>query len=369
MVAFLSDRQIQWLRLRSQQLEQPGSGDAVSVLADLCGAQAQDSSAGTLSAGLRGSRFTVADIDHARASARSLVRVWSLRGTIHFHPTQDIDWLLPLLRPYAIERGRSVRTRLGLDQAACDSYLDELRAVMSGQGLLSGQDISRLLAGRGIHLPADARLLLMNYASWKGLICMGPERSARPTYVLLDEWITPGTPLERSEALQRLVLRYLTAFAPATPEDCACWSGLPLTEIRATWQALAGQLLAVEHRSKILWLRKDRSAWLDEPLPAQPTVQLVPAFDTYLLGYKNRELLISPRDVPRIYAGSMIYPSLLIDGRVQGMWSLKKHRQQQHVTIQPFVELSQPVLEGLAQARTNLERFLAAPITWQVQAV
>ena len=367
MVISLSDRQVNWLRLRAQRLSPQGVGDATRLLHDLCCVQAQDSPAGTLSLGVRGCAFTSADVDRARELDRSIIRIWSLRGTVHFHTTSDVGWLLPLLRPNFIGKGRSIRARYGLDDATCDRHLDELRLLMAGKGAMTGNEITIGLEERGVHLMDGARLFLMHYAAWKGLICMGPQRSAKPTYALLDEWITPGEALPREEALKTLAYRYLAAYAPATPEDCACWSGLPLTEIRAAWNALSGQLFAVENGGRTLWMLKDQQGWLDKPLPATPIVHLLPAFDTYLLGYKNRELIISAEYARRIYEGSMIYPTLLVDGCVQGRWMSKKRNTFLEVTMEPFVELTAAIMNGVEAAVADLERFVGMPVNFSVR--
>jgi hypothetical protein len=75
-------------------------------------------------------------------------------------------------------------------------------------------------------------------AALEGVICFGPNRGREPTYVLLADWIASGSVLPPEKALAELAYRHLSAYAPATPEDFAVWSGLSLTEARAAWQQM-----------------------------------------------------------------------------------------------------------------------------------
>jgi len=47
-------------------------------------------------------------------------------------------------------------------------------------------------------------------------------------------------------------------------------------------------------------------------------VRLLPVFDNYLVGYRERDLLIDAADRPHVYAGGIIRPTVLLDGRVIG---------------------------------------------------
>jgi len=97
-----------------------------------------------------------------------------------------------------------------------------------------------------------------------------------------------------------------------------------------------------------------------------PIVRLLPGFDTYLLGYRSRNLVVSPRYARRINAGGgIITPTLVIDGRAAGTWKLKRHRSGVDVVLEPFEELAveiQPALEAEVQ---DIARFLGGPARLQ----
>jgi hypothetical protein len=66
---------------------------------------------------------------------------------------------------------------------------------------------------------------------------------------------------------------------------------------------------------------------MPDPQDLSPSAHLLPAFDEYLVGYKDREAVLDPEDVKRINpGGGILNPTIIIDGRVVGTWKriLKK---------------------------------------------
>lgn len=77
----------------------------------------------------------------------------------------------------------------------------------------------------------DTNLLWRN--AQEALICLGALRGKQQTFVLLDEWVPAGKPLDREEALAKLVLRYFVSHGPATVRDFVWWSGLTAKDAQA----------------------------------------------------------------------------------------------------------------------------------------
>jgi hypothetical protein len=111
-----------------------------------------------------------------------------------------------------------------------------------------------------------------------------------------------------------LARRYVRAFGPAEPEDFAAWSGLPLRDARASWSPA----------------RRSRTA---EPDP--PVVRLLPAFDTYLLGYRSRNFCVPAEHAREVWpGGGIVRPTVIRNGRCIGTW----RRAGAQVEIHPFGE-------------------------------
>src|SRR5207302_5118719 len=118
---------------------------------------------------------------------------------------------------------------LGLSEELCVRGMGMIRNVLASQGPLTRTELIERLATNGIHLEGQARPHLLARAALEGLICLGPDRGAEPTYVLLKDWIDQdhtGHSLSEDAAYAELTRRYLSAYGPATPGDQAAWSGL-----------------------------------------------------------------------------------------------------------------------------------------------
>lgn len=139
----------------------------------------------------------------------------------------------------------------------------------------------------------------------------------------------------------RLAQRYLAGFGPAGAEDFAAWSGLPLGAAR--------QAFEVQTRAPEVQTRAE----------AGPGVRLLGHFDTYLLGYRSRELAVPPEFDRQIQAGGgFIMPAVLVGGRVVGTWRQQQRAGRIEVSVQPFTTLAKRVLPGLRREVADLGRFL-----------
>src|SRR5690606_11729973 len=114
------------------------------------------------------------------------------------------------------------------------------------------------LARRGITLTGQARPYLIQYAALQGFVCCGPDRDGEPTYVLLDDWVPHYEPVKREVALAELARRYLIGYGPASREDLAAWSGLPLRDVNLASSSIASELIELEAGDTPLWLPQAR---------------------------------------------------------------------------------------------------------------
>jgi hypothetical protein len=372
MTISLSNKHVRFLRLRTQRLTQQPLGDVTGVMQvvkEVCGIQAQDASAAALAVRARSAGLVAADVEQACVQKRTIIRTWGPRGTLHLLASDDLDWLLPLIGPVFVAGDRRRREELGLSEDICTRGIRIIRNVLASQGPLTRAELFEQLAIHGIHLEGQARPHLLFQAALEGLICLGPDRGAEPTYVLLNNWIDrqhKGHPLSEDEAYTELTRRYLSAYGPATPEDQAAWSGLPLSKIRAAWLRMADQFIEIEFAGATAWMLKAHAPLLDELPSDTPIVRLLPRFDIYLLGYRTRGLAVQPQYAKRINAGGgIIHPTVLVDGRVVGTWKSKREKSQLVVMVEPFEQLTPEVYAGLEAEVTDLGRFLGVKVTLQ----
>ncbi|HEV2472214.1 MAG TPA: winged helix DNA-binding domain-containing protein [Ktedonobacteraceae bacterium] len=363
----LNKVQTRFLRQYAQRLtpRQPGES-AAQVVKDVCGIQAQDARAAALSIRSRGAGLVAADIEQARVQDRSIARAWGPRGTLHLLASEDLGWLLMLFGPVFIAGDRARRLELGLDDETSARGVREIRDILADQGPLTRDELVEQLAARGLRLEGQARPHLIFYAALQGILCLGPDRGSKPTYVLLDDWLghIDSTTLSREAACAELARRYISAYGPASRDDMAAWSGLPISEIRAAWKHIANSLLEVEIAGQPAWMLKSHLARLDEFSVDHPIVHLLAAFDTYLLGYRSRDMLVEQQYAKRINAGGgMIRPALLVDGRAAGTWQYSPKRKRLDVLVVPFEPLASAVLSGMEEEVGDVARFLEIEAT------
>jgi hypothetical protein len=94
-------------------------------------------------------------------------------------------------------------------------------------------------------------------------------------------------------------------------------------------------------------------------LPAPGQVRLLGAFDTYVLGYANRDFAVAPDHGRGINTrgGGMIEPVIARDGELLGTWRLARKQKRAEVALQPFAGLKPSVREAIDAEIEDLARF------------
>jgi hypothetical protein len=336
----------------------PGAPDAASAVTLAAGLQAQDAPASRLGVRVRTARVTDADV-LAAIRDRTVVRTWLMRNTIHLVAARDVRWLTAVLGPMIRRRFQTVRwPALGLTPELLE------RAAAATPDVLTGRRLDRrafaaALADHGVAIPTDgqAPTHLLVHLSTIGLVCRATDRGRDATFALLDEWVPDrrNAGPRGDDALAELARRYFAAFSPATPADFTAWSGLPSSRAIAL---IREELTPVDVDGRPGYR-------LGEVAPRRG-VRLLPAFDNYLLGHRDRGALIGADRVPEVYVGGIIRPTLLVDGGVAGRWRLVRTRKDATVELTPFGTLGRKVSAGVEAEVADLARFLTLPVALRV---
>ncbi len=298
------------LRLRNQQIAEQDFRTPAQVVAHLGAIQAQDYAGGKWAIGLRLPNISEADIDDAIAD-RTIVRTWPMRGTLHFVPASDVPWMLDLTASRVVAGNAGRYRQLELDERTFGAARDVLVKALSSGKEVTRQGIYRLLEGAGIKLegggPLDSGqirgLHILAYHAQTGLICYGRHQGKQPAFALLDEWVPRTRTLDRDEALGELAKRYFTSHGPATVQDFAWWSGLPLRDVRA------GAELAALHIDRMRIDGVEYFIGASTPVQTRDShsLHLLPPFDEYTVAYTGtaaRSSRLSTRSWPAAAACS-----------------------------------------------------------------
>ncbi len=349
------------LRAAAQLLHRPAAiRDPVEVARTIAGVQAQDVNAGPLTFRSRSRRLTAADIDRARTEERSLLRTWVMRMTIHLIPTDDAGWMLPLFEP-GIERwSRRRLEQLGMPAKEVEKALRVARRTIEREGAVTPPQLRARIAAAGVTLDQQTGLHLIRLAVTSGLACLGPDRGRTTCLVLREEWLGKMPRFDPDAALAELARRYLGAFGPATDRDFAYWSGLPLGRVREGLGSIASQLEESKLGDLTLLSLRDRRP----RLPRAGQVRMLGAFDTYMLGYADRDFALPSEHRAHLKAGGggWLRPVIVRDGVVIGGWSYRRKGGRVEVEVRDPDKLSAADRKAIDAEVADIERFEGSPV-------
>ncbi|MGH2663587.1 MAG: winged helix DNA-binding domain-containing protein [Actinomycetota bacterium] len=230
----------------------------------------------------------------------------------------------------------------------------EIRRILKRDAPLTRPQLAERLRRKGIRTDGQAIAHLVWLAAAEGVCCYGPEIDGEPAFVLLDEWVGARRPLDRDAALAELAVRYLRSHGPATVADLAGWSGIKASDANHAWQAIENRLKEVPVGRNSLWTIKSQRG---EARPG--LVRLLPAFDEYVLGWKDRGLVVPSQHWKKINAGGgWLHPMILSDGRAVGTWATERGDDGLDVRTRPFSALGLAMRKGVQAEAKDIGLFL-----------
>jgi hypothetical protein len=255
-------------RAAAQLLHRP-PGSAADAVRHLVAVQAQDARSARLAV-----RARVTGFDPSQLDTEAFAVTWLLRGTLHLVHVDDLPWLHALAPPPEAPRLR----QLGVDEA----MVGAVRAALP---------FTRAEAGELFGLRGQAVPHLLKLASLRGVCMQDLGGRFRPVEL---------PPVTREQALRELARRYAVAHPGADRRDLARWSGVGVRELEhpivADDEALA---------------------------PPETPPRLLPAFDPYLLGWRDRGFAVPEPLAARVFpGGGMFRATAVVDGRVCGTWTV-----------------------------------------------
>jgi hypothetical protein len=297
--------------------------------------QAQDPRGVRLAIRARTRAPALEDFERALTDERSLIITSLNRFTLHLVRAEDYFWLHALTTAPLATANRTRLAQEGVSPAAAERAVTLIERALAADGPLGRDALRERLQAAGIPTAGQALVHILALASLRGLIVRGPMAGNIQAFVLVRDWLGPAPRFDRDRALAELARRYLAGHGPATDRDLARWAGLPLRDVRAGLQRIAGEL--GERRDGLLTLRAAR-----RPAPLPPP-RLLGAFDPALLGWASRTFLTAGHD-ERIISGGVFRPFALVRGQVAAVWRLRGPE----VAVEPFAALSERERHALA---------------------
>ena len=362
------------IRVHSQLIEGSRASNPHDVVAHLLAMQAQDYAGATWAIGLRLPDSTLADVERALADG-GVVRTWPMRGTLHFLAAEDVHWLLALLTPRILARAAARERQLELDAATFDRARELFSAALVGGRRLTRPDAMALLEAGGVSAADQRGYHIVWRLAQEGLLVVGPMESRQQTFRLLAEWVPaeksslpPDAP--REELTAALAARYFHGHGPATVDDLARWAGITKREAAAALDAAASGLESGEYDGARYWFAPEaaRSAagTTKRGSGARPhSVQLLPGFDEYMLGYIGRGHQLGEHLVAygsKVAANGMLAPTVVVGGRAIAIWKRKLTAREVTFALTEFQPLTATERAAVAAEEARYARFMGRTI-------
>ena len=294
---------------------------------------------------------------------RGAVRIALMRGTVHLVTARDCLRLRPVIQPRldrVVTTGLFGRQLAGLDLAAIAAAG---RALIDEQPRTSAE-LAPLLAERW---PGrEPRALTEVVRSLVACVQVPPRavwgRTGQPRLTSAEAWL--GRPLDAEPAPDRVILRYLAAFGPASVLDMQSWSGL----------TRLAELVARLRPELRVFRGEDGRELFDLPEAPRPgpdvaaPVRLVAEFDNLILAHADRTRILSRAAQAKVYRRPNAFPGVvLIDGFVAGSWRLQQRRGTAVLAIEQFGPWASADTSAAADEGGRLLAFAAPDAEHDVQ--
>ena len=278
-----------------------------------------------------------------------------MRGTLHLHPADELPLWYAARRavgassddPEGLEAWRDphgvLHPALGADdvKATRAAVWDALDGRCLRRDELAEEVVKRVG-------PRARQRLLSGFAFFLAELCQGPPQGAKVTFVRPDQWIHGWRDVEERAALLEVCRRYLRTYGPARPGDFREWFSSPAfrpADARALFDALGDELEEVDVEGRHAHVLAGDTAF-----PAQQhSLRLLPEYDVYIMGFREREQLV-PESVRRHvaahgrgrYEGPAGIPFVLVNGVAAGLWKRKKRGKRLELQVSPTRGLTRP---------------------------
>ncbi|HYG59337.1 MAG TPA: crosslink repair DNA glycosylase YcaQ family protein [Symbiobacteriaceae bacterium] len=261
--------QVLAFRLDSHHLTERLPPGSLLRAAAACGLQDSPPGSAALALHARVARLTPTDVVRALAVDKTLVTMWSMRGSPYLFPARDAApftlGLLPedeaSLRFFLLGMEQGLE-RMGMSATEVVAHTElAVHHVLDGRVVSNKQQLDHELAGWVARRLTAVQLAVWNspspYAenqslgealvsfalrplSLQGRICFAPRTGTGASFVRFDQWVGEPMPAAHSQqARAELVRRYLRCYGPSTSGHFAEWAGISPAQAGRMWRLVA----------------------------------------------------------------------------------------------------------------------------------
>jgi hypothetical protein len=331
-----------------QHLLQRSAMPAADMIEHLVGMQAQNPLDPYIALWSRLEDFRP-DALSALVEGRRAVRLGLMRGTLHLATARDALALWPVMAPVM------ARSWVSSPFSKQLQGIDVEAVVAAGRRLLEEAPRTTSALGALLHErwpERDATSLAYAVRFLLAIVQVPPRGlwggTGQPNWTTLESWL--GRPLHSEARPDEVVLRYLSAFGPATVSDIRTWSWL--TGLREVVERLRPRLITFQDEAGRELFDLPDAPRPDPATPAPP--RFLPEYDNLLLSHADRARIIPETALGRAtgWVGTF-----LLDGFLAGQWRIERGKARTSLVLDPFQPLTEDQRSQLLEEAGRLLAF------------
>jgi hypothetical protein len=344
------------IRLQSQQISVHDFKKPEDIVAWMGAMQAQDFAMAKWAVGLRLKNSTEQQVQEAIDDGK-IIRTHALRPTWHFVTPENIYWMLEISAPQIKTQMRSRDKQLGLSEKIYSKSNSIIEKALLKNKFLDRDEIVKELSKAKIATDEYRSGHLLLRAELDGIVCSGPTKNKKQTYALLSERVPHYKKLAREEALAKLAQSYFSSHGPATLKDFAWWSGLRMKDVNDAVNPVKKNFIAENVDGETYYFNDSFSK-----IKKNNTIFLLPAYDEFLISYKNRNAsLLLEHKQHALSQNGIFRPVIVINGQAAGIW--KRTFSKDKVIIEPdFFRNIKPAKDSLKKEAQQFGDFLGKKV-------
>ncbi len=347
------------IRLASQQIAGTKLKTAKDIVNWMGAMQAQDFNMAKWAIGVRLPGSTEKIIEDA-INKGEIIRTHLLRPTWHFVSPEDIYWMIDLTAPQIKSAIKSRNKELELTEEVFKKTYKIIERALSNSNHLTREELIVELKKSKIETGDNRASHIFLRSEIDKLICSGAAKGNKQTYTLFENKVTETKTLKRDEAITKLAGKYFASHSPATLEDFVWWSGLTVKDSKLALETIKSNFVSETIGKQIFWFTNPFFI----PKLAKDSVYVLPAFDEFIISYKDRTASLPFENHKNTVSNNGIFrPVIVINGQVSGIWKRTIKKNEVIVEIELFNLNNRAKKKLMDEALEKFGQFLDKEIT------
>jgi hypothetical protein len=266
--------------------------------------------------------------------------------------------MVTLTAPTIKQLTKGRHRELGLTDAVLSKSRKVLEKKLQGGNHATRDELITELNKANIATDENRASHIFMSAELELLICSGKTTNGKQTFSLLDEWVPATQPKGRDEALASLAKRYFTSHCPATLEDFTWWSGLSKLDAKRGLEMVKAQFSAETVEARTYWLSENLST------PKKSTAFLLPAYDEFIISYKDRSATLTFENHKRAVSINGIFnPTVVVNGETVGVWKRAFKKEGVSLAFEYFSKPDKWMLKAIDTEAMRYAKFVGENLT------